>query len=143
MLNLPLFAKFRIAPESAGPRADAAKPQLAATPAAAGTGLHHAKPVRSGQQIYARGRDLTVAAAVGSGAEVIADGSIHIYGRLSGRALAGAQGDAAARIYCQDFQAELVSIAGHYRVLEDVPENLRGQAVQAWLDGERLLMERL
>jgi septum site-determining protein MinC len=109
----------------------------------ASTGLHHARPVRSGQQIYARGRDLTVAAAVGNGAEVIADGSIHIYGRLSGRALAGAQGDTTARIYCQDFQAELVSIAGHYRVLEDVPANLRGQAIQAWLDGERLIMERL
>ena len=143
MLNLPLFAKFRIAPESAGSRADAAKPQAAATAAAPVSGLHHAKPVRSGQQVYARGRDLTVSAAIGSGAEVIADGSIHVYGRLSGRALAGAQGDTAARIYCQDFQAELVSIAGHYRVLEDVPANLRGQAVQAWLDGERLVMERL
>jgi septum site-determining protein MinC len=141
MLNLPLFAKFRIAPEPAG--AAAAQPQAPVVAAAAGTGLHQAKPVRSGQQIYARGRDLTVAAAVGNGAEVIADGSIHIYGRLSGRALAGAQGDTAARIYCQDFQAELVSIAGHYRVLEDVPADLRGQAVQVWLDGERLVMERL
>ena len=145
MLNLPLFAKFRIAPEPAGAAATQppAQPQAPLVSAAAGTGLHHAKPVRSGQQVYARSRDLTIAAAVGSGAEVIADGSIHIYGRLSGRALAGAQGDTAARIYCQDFQAELVSIAGHYRVLEDVPANLRGQAVQAWLDGERLIMERL
>ena len=141
LLNLPLFAKFRIAPEPAG--ATAARAQAPAVAAANGTGLHHAKPVRSGQQVYARGRDLTVAAAVGSGAEVIADGSIHVYGRLSGRALAGAQGDTAARIYCQDFQAELVSIAGHYRVLEDVPANLRGQPVQAWLDGERLVMEKL
>jgi septum site-determining protein MinC len=141
MLNLPLFAKFRIAPEPAG--VAASQPQAPVVSATASTGLHHAKPVRSGQQIYARGRDLTVAAAVGNGAEVIADGSIHIYGRLSGRALAGAQGDTTARIYCQDFQAELVSIAGHYRVLEDVPANLRGQAVQAWLDGERLIMERL
>lgn len=142
-LNLPLFAKFRIAPESSGARADAAQPPSPAASSAAGAGLHHARPVRSGQQVYARGRDLTVAAAVGSGAEVIADGSIHIYGRLSGRALAGAQGDASARIYCQDFQAELVSIAGHYRVLEDVPANLRGQPVQAWLDGERLVLEKL
>jgi septum site-determining protein MinC len=143
LLNLPLFAKFRIAAEPAGTSATAVQPQAPAAPPAASTGLHHAKPVRSGQQVYARGRDLTIAAAVGSGAEVIADGSIHIYGRLSGRALAGAQGDTTARIYCQDFQAELVSIAGHYRVLEDVPENLRGQAIQAWLDGERLVMERL
>ncbi|HET7778974.1 MAG TPA: septum site-determining protein MinC [Rudaea sp.] len=141
MLNLPLFAKFRIAPEPAS--RPTPQPPAQAVSATAGAGLHHLKPVRSGQQVYARGRDLTVAAAVGNGAEVIADGSIHIYGRLSGRALAGALGDAAARIYCQDFQAELVSIAGHYRVLEDVPENLRGQAVQVWLDGERLLMERL
>ena len=143
MLNLPLFAKFRIAPESPAASAAPARPQAPAASVAASTGLHHAKPVRSGQQVYARGRDLTIAAAVGSGAEVIADGSIHIYGRLSGRALAGAQGDVSARIYCQDFQAELVSIAGHYRVLEDVPSNMRGQAVQAWLDGERLVMERL
>lgn len=140
MLNLPLFAKFRIAAE---PPAAPAQPQAPAAAVAASTGLHHAKPVRSGQQVYARGRDLTVAAAVGSGAEVIADGSIHIYGRLSGRALAGAQGDTTARLYCHDFQAELVSIAGHYRVLEDVPANLRGQAVQAWLDGERLVLEKL
>ena len=143
MLNLPLFAKFRIAAEAPAAGTAPAQAQTPAVSAPAGPGLHHAKPVRSGQQVYARGRDLTVAAAVGSGAEVIADGSIHIYGRLSGRALAGAQGNTAARIYCQDFQAELVSIAGHYRVLEDVPENLRGQAVQAWLDGERLVMERL
>ncbi len=144
MLNLPLFAKFRIAPEPAGAPAPQPQPQQApVVNAVPGTGLHHSKPVRSGQQVYARGRDLTVAAAVGSGAEVIADGSIHIYGRLSGRALAGAQGDTTARIYCHDFQAELVSIAGHYRVLEDVPVNLRGQAIQAWLDGERLVMEKL
>jgi septum site-determining protein MinC len=144
MLNLPLFAKFRIAPEFSGARAaGAARPPSAAAPPAAITGLHHAKPVRSGQQVYARGRDLTVAAAVGSGAEVIADGSIHVYGRLSGRALAGALGDTTARIYCQDFQAEFVSIAGHYRVLEDVPADLRGKPVQAWLDGERLVLEKL
>ena len=142
MLNLPLFAKFRIAPEPAGAPAPQAQ-RAPVVPDVPATGLHHAKPVRSGQQVYARGRDLTVATAVGSGAEVIADGSIHIYGRLSGRELAGAQGDTTARIYCQDFQAELVSIAGHYRVLEDVPANLRGQAIQAWLDGERLVMEKL
>ena len=80
---------------------------------------------------------------VGNGAEVIADGSIHIYGRLSGRALAGAQGDATARIYCMDFQAELISIAGRYRVFEDLPAELRGKPVQAWLDGEKLLIEAL
>jgi septum site-determining protein MinC len=99
--------------------------------------------VRSGQQIYARGRDLVVSATVGNGAEIIADGSIHVYGRLAGRAVAGAHGDASARIYCQDFQAELVSIAGHYRVFEEVPADLRGKPVQASLDGERLVLEKL
>jgi septum site-determining protein MinC len=137
MLNLPLFAKFRTA--AAGSQAALAAP----APAAASSAMHHDKAVRSGQQVYSRGRDLVLVAAVGSGAEVIADGSIHIYGRLGGRALAGAQGDTSARIYCQDFQAELVSIAGHYRVLDEVPEELRGKSVQARLDGERLVLEQL
>ena len=98
----------------------------------------HDKPVRSGQQIYARGRDLVLTTLVGNGAEVIADGSIHIYGALRGRALAGAQGDESARIYCQEFHAELVSIAGQY-----IPAELRGQPVQAWLEGGRLLLKKL
>ena len=138
-LNLPLFAKFRAAPE---PTATAAAP-AAGNVAPAATGLHHAKPVRSGQQIYARNGDLVLAAAVGSGAEVVADGSIHVYARLAGRALAGAQGNVSARIYCQDFQAELISIAGHYRVLEDIPADLRGKPVQAWLEGDRLMVGKL
>ena len=95
-------------------------------------------PVRSGQQIYAENRDLTVVTAVGAGAEVIADGSIHIYGALRGRALAGAQGNEKARIFCREFHAELVAIAGHYKVLEDIPKELRGKAVQIWLDKEQL-----
>ena len=162
-LGLPLLAKFRavyerqndegaadIAPPPAPsrpkvvPTAAEEAPVRALTPAAiAASSLRHGKAVRSGQQVYARGRDLIVNATVGNGAEVIADGSIHIYGRLSGRALAGAQGDAAARIYCMDFQAELVSIAGRYRVFEDLPPELRGKPVQAWLDGEKLLIEAL
>src|SRR5215475_11239293 len=101
-LDLPLFAKFRLAPERSSetrhePRATTPEP---ATANGASAGLHHAKPVRSGQQVYARGRDLVLHAAVGSGAEVIADGSIHVYGRLAGRAVAGAHGDPNARIYC-------------------------------------------
>lgn len=140
-LDLPLLAKFRAAPEGgAGSAKSTAKP---AAPNSTLPGLHHAKSVRSGQQIYARERDLVLTTPVGSGAEVIADGSIHVYARLSGRALAGAQGDASARIYSQDFQAELISIAGHYRVLEDIPAELRGKPVQAWLDGERLMLAKL
>ena len=105
--------------------------------------MMQATPVRSGQQVYAENADLTVLATVGAGAEVIADGSIHVYGSLRGRAMAGAQGDTSARIYCTDFHAELVAIAGHYRVFEQIPADLEGQAVQCWLEGEKLLIARL
>ena len=147
-LHLPLFAKFRNVYERAAADSSAAKSQPArAEPVPASypvqTGMRHDKPVRSGQQVYARGRDLILGATVGNGAEVIADGSIHVYGRLSGRALAGAQGDTSARIYCMDFQAELVSIAGQYRVFEEFPAELRGKPAQAWLQGDKLLLAKL
>lgn len=101
------------------------------------------RPVRSGQQIYARGGDLVVLGNVGAGAEVIADGSVHVYGSLRGRALAGAQGDRSARIYSLDFQAELVSVAGIYKVFERLPAELRGRPVQAWLDSEQIALAPL
>ena len=101
-------------------------------------GRIQAAPVRSGQQVYADNRDLTVLSAVGAGAEVIADGSIHIYGALRGRALAGAQGNEKARIFCREFHAELVAVAGHYKVLEEIPMELRGKPVQAWLEDGQL-----
>ena len=101
-------------------------------------GLVQVLPVRSGQQVYADNRDLTVLSTVGAGAEVLADGSIHIYGALRGRALAGAQGNEKARIFCREFHAELVAVAGHYKVLEDIPKELRGKAVQIWLENEQL-----
>ena len=102
------------------------------------------RPIRSGQQVYAKGRDLIVLAAVNAGAEVVADGNIHIYGPLRGRALAGAQGDREARIFCLDMEAELVAIAGCYQILdESVPQDIRGQAVQAYLDGEKLRFEKI
>jgi septum site-determining protein MinC len=100
-------------------------------------------PVRSGQQVFAQGRDLTVCAMVGAGAEVIADGSIHIYGALRGRALAGANGNEAARIFCREFNAELVAVAGTYKVLEEIPPHLIGKAVQVRLEGGKLLIEEL
>ncbi|MEO7430726.1 MAG: septum site-determining protein MinC [Dokdonella sp.] len=162
-LGIPVFAKFRAAYERAGEavaepaRATPAPPSRervttaesaedipVSTPAQVATiGQLHDKPVRSGQQVYARGRDLILTTLVGNGAEVIADGSIHVYGALRGRALAGAKGDETARIYCQEFHAELVSIAGQYRVFEDIPAELRGQPVQAWLDGDRLMLKKL
>ena len=106
-------------------------------------GLMHVAPVRSGQQVYAQNRDLTVCATVGAGAEVIADGSIHIYGSLRGRALAGASGLASARIFCRDFNAELVAIAGTYKVLEEIPKQLIGKSVQIWLENDSLRIEEL
>lgn len=110
---------------------------VAAKPAAQ-PGLIQSTPVRSGQQIHAEGCDLTVLSTVGAGAEVIADGSVHVYGALRGRALAGAQGNEKARIFCREFHAELVAIAGHYKVLEDIPKELHGRAVQVWLDNDTL-----
>ncbi|MFT3849388.1 MAG: septum site-determining protein MinC [Propionivibrio sp.] len=94
------------------------------------------RPLRSGQQAYARGGDLVVLAAVNAGAEVIADGSIHIYAPLRGRALAGASGSAAARIFTTRFEAELVSIGGVYRTFESgIPDKLAGRPVQIRLSG--------
>ncbi len=94
------------------------------------------RPLRSGQQAYAKDSDLILLGGVSPGAEVIADGHIHCYGPLRGRALAGAQGDIRARIFSTDFGAELVSIAGVYRTFEKgLPENVGGKAARAWLSG--------
>ncbi len=101
------------------------------------------RPVRSGQRIYAAGGDLSIVAPVSSGAELMADGNIHVYGPLRGRALAGMKGNTDARIFCQDLQAELVSVAGHYRVSENIPADLRGVPVQVYLDQKILRIERL
>jgi septum site-determining protein MinC len=148
--GLPLLAKFRASYERSEPappapvvEAPAAAPAPAPKAAPAEPGLVHVHPVRSGQQVYAQQRDLTVCATVGAGAEVIADGSIHIYGALRGRALAGAGGFEGARIFCREFQAELVAIAGTYKVLEDIPPSLRGKAVQVRLDNGQLRIEEL
>lgn len=167
-LGLPLLAKFRAqyestsaaavggasapasrdgnAPAEAAPaKTAAAEPAVKAANLRVGgePGMMQATPVRSGQQVYAENRDLTVLATVGAGAEVIADGSIHIYGALRGRALAGAQGNERARIFCREFHAELVAVAGHYKVLEDIPKELRGKAVQVWLENEALKIAAL
>jgi septum site-determining protein MinC len=101
------------------------------------------EPVRSGQQIYARGGDLILLAAVGAGAEVLADGNIHVYGPLRGRAIAGAAGDTSARIFCHSLDAELLSIAGFYCVSEAIEAKFLKQRVQISLAGEQLVFERL
>lgn len=101
------------------------------------------QPVRSGQQVYARGGDLILLTSVSPGAEVLADGCIHVYGALNGRALAGVQGDRAARIFCRQFNAELVAIAGHYQISENIEDGDRGRDVQISLQGEALTIEPL
>jgi septum site-determining protein MinC len=108
-----------------------------------GTALLHTQMVRSGQRMYARHRDLIVNAGVASGAEVMADGCVHVYGSLRGRAIAGTRGNTAARIFCQEFHAELVSIAGIFRIFETIPADLMGKPVQVWLDGEKLHCTRI
>jgi len=143
-LNLPILSSFRtptrpapvLEPEKAAPTAPAPVDSNVST-------LIHNQPVRSGQRIYARNRDLIVNAGVAAGAEVIADGCLHIYGPLRGRAMAGARGDPAARVFCQEFDAELVSIAGVFRVFETIPAELAGMPVQAWLAGEDLHFARI
>lgn len=117
--------------------------EMAASPRAGGT-LVIDRPLRSGQQIYARGSDLIVMAAVNVGAEVIADGSIHVYAPLRGRAIAGARGNAQARIFSTRMEPQLVSIAGVYRTLETaLPDDVLGKPAQVRLDGETLLIEAL
>ena len=127
-------------PAEATPGAGQA-PQSHASPSAAKSRLI-TQPVRSGTQIYARGADLVVTAPVSPGAEIMADGNIHVYGALRGRALAGASGDAEARIFCSRLEAELVSIAGHYLVSDQLPPEQRGSAVQiALVDGRLTIVQ--
>ena len=151
-LDLPLVAKFRAAYERAGQAPVARQPEPSATaaptPAAPSAAeptaaLQHHQPVRTGQQVYAQGCDLIVVGAVANGAEVLADGNVHVYGALRGRAFAGALGDKSARIFCSEFRAEIVSIAGHYRVFEELPGELAGRAVQIHLEHDKLQIAAL
>ena len=93
-------------------------------------------PVRSGQSIIFPEGDVTILGSVGSGAEIVAGGSIHVYGALRGRAMAGVNGNAAARIYCQKIEAELLAIDGYYQTAEDIDASLRHRPAQAWLQGD-------
>lgn len=157
-LDLPVLTQFRVqaklghlaapAREPTRPTPVTQAPTPAPTPQvepevfSAPTLMHH-HPVRSGQRLYARHRDLIVTSVVGAGAEVIADGCVHVYGSLRGKAIAGARGEMTARVFCQEFQAELVSIAGVFRVFETIPTELAGKPVQAWLDGDDLRFARI
>lgn len=116
---------------------EAVAARAAAQPAAAAT-LFVDHPVRSGETVFHPGGDVTVLGSVGSGAEVMAGGSIHVYGTLRGRAMAGTSGDRSARIYCLRLEAELLAIDGYYRTAEHLGGDMRGRAVQAWLTEETL-----
>ncbi|MGE0714295.1 MAG: septum site-determining protein MinC, partial [Alphaproteobacteria bacterium] len=141
----PAPAPARPAPP---PRAAAAsQPAPAPTPAAPAQPAPRTRivtePVRSGQQIYARGGDLIVLGTVNAGGEVLADGNVHIYGALRGKAIAGAAGDRGARLFCQRFDPELVSIAGLFRIADQIEKDLIGQRVGVRVADDALVFDRL
>lgn len=126
------------------PASDTPQPDVPETAPARRPTMVIDKPVRTGQRIYAEGADLVVLAIVNAGAELIADGDIHIYAPLRGKAIAGAHGNQGARIFVQRLEAELISIAGCFQVFENgIPENVRGKPAQVHLDGSRLVMQPL
>ncbi len=101
------------------------------------------QPVRSGQSVVFEKGDVTIIGSVASGAEVLAAGSIHVYGTLRGRAIAGLTGDSRARIFCRRMEAELLAIDGVYQTADDMDATLRGKPVQAWLAGEAMMLATL
>ncbi|WP_292532418.1 septum site-determining protein MinC [Methylocystis sp.] len=101
------------------------------------------EPVRSGQSIYHPEGDVTVIGSVASGAEIMAGGSVHIYGTLRGRAMAGAYGEKRARIFCRRLEAELLSVCGVYLTAEEISANVQSQSIQAWLENETVKIARL
>jgi septum site-determining protein MinC len=143
-LGLPVVSKDSGKPAPAPAAAEApraAPPPAVAAAAPARSARVIAEPVRSGQQIYAEHGDLIVLNTVSPGAEVLADGCVHVYGKLAGRAIAGARGDESARIFCRKMEAELVAIAGIYAVAEQIKEGPHGKPAMAWLEHGRLKIE--
>ncbi|MDX3926116.1 MAG: septum site-determining protein MinC [Shinella sp.] len=118
-------------------------PPAEAQPVRAGPSIIIKEPVRSGQSVIFPEGDITIVGSVASGAEIVAGGSIHVYGTLRGRALAGSVGNASARIFCRKLEAELLAIDGLYKTAEDMDRKLRGQAVQFWLEGDAIMAETL
>jgi septum site-determining protein MinC len=113
-------------------------PKPEAKPKSKLTSLLLESPVRSGQSVIFAEGDVTVLGSVGSGAEIVAGGSIHVYGTLRGRAMAGVNGNSAARIFCQKIEAELLAIDGYYQTAEDISATLRNRPAQAWLEGNTM-----
>ncbi|HEX2541384.1 MAG TPA: septum site-determining protein MinC [Caldimonas sp.] len=131
----------------AKPPAEPASPATAHSGGGSGSGaptLVIDRPLRSGQQVYARNADLVVLAAVNFGAEILADGHIHVYAPLRGRAIAGAKGNAAARIFSTCMEPQLIAIAGTYRTTDTaLPADVQGKPAQVRLDGDALVVEPL
>ena len=132
-------AERQDAPEAAPPSKPAAAPPVPDEP---GSLLIEA-PVRSGQTVFFPSGDVTVLGSVASGSEIVAGGSIHIYGTLRGRALAGSKGNTRARIFCRKNEAELLAINGYYRTAEDWNAAIRSQPIQSWLENGVLMVAPL
>lgn len=136
-----------VVPKDSRSRAETAPEPARAMPAETAAGRRPTRvitePVRSGQQIYAEDADLVVLSAVSPGAEVIADGCVHVYGPLRGRALAGARGDDTARVFARRFEAELVAVAGVYAVADQIKNAKSGEATQVLLHQGKLVIEPL
>lgn len=140
--GLPVLAEGKESkPRSEAP-APEAQPVVPAEPPASKTRIV-TTPVRSGQQIYARNADLIVTNSVSAGAELVADGNIHIYGMMRGRALAGAGGDRSSQIFCTNLAAELVSIAGEYWIMDQIPAEFFGKAARLSLEAGALTIQTL
>jgi septum site-determining protein MinC len=138
--KVAVLAEVRAEPQAATEAKPASKRAIPPPrPAVAHTRIID-QPVRSGQRIYANGGDLIVMAQVSPGAEIMADGNIHVYGTLKGRALAGVQGNLEARIFCSDLQAQLIAIGGNYRTSESEDVSLKGRLVQIYLKDDNLLV---
>lgn len=140
-LGLPVVSKDTGKTAPAATRPSAAAPEPVTVAAARRPSRVVSDPIRSGQQVYAEDCDLIVLNTVSPGAEVIADGCIHIYGKLAGRALAGAKGDESARVFCRKLDAELIAIAGIYAVAEQIKAGPVNEPALAWLEGGRLKIE--
>jgi septum site-determining protein MinC len=141
--NLPPVLRGGRSATAAEPTPGLAPPEDPDPPQKAAASLLLENPVRSGQSIVFPEGDITVLGSVASGAEVIAGGSIHIYGALRGRAFAGLAGNSRARIFCNKVEAELLAIDGLYRTADEIEPNLRSQPIQAWLKGDMLLITPL
>ena len=129
--------------EKAAAGKNKAEPAPEPTPAKEAASLLLEDPVRSGQSIIFPEGDVTVVGSVSSGAEIVAGGSIHVYGALRGRAIAGSTGNGRARIYCRKLEAELLAIDGLYKTADDLESEFRGRPVQAWLKGEAIMLAPL